>query len=362
MDIHDPTNVTDASLVGVSGPSSYSAAASGEYAYVIGWYNGSYYLHVLYCVIPGSTSVLRTHDTTGFTYRVAIEDDYAYVADGGGLRVFGISAPGSSSEVASCTISGGIKSVAVHGPYAFVGGQISGFSVVDISDPSAVDNDSVATGLPSMYQAWDIKARGDLAFVADDQDGLIVIDISDPLNPLEVDKVLYGKECKDIALYGDYAYVATGFQGGIEVVNIDRTSADFLTTEVEYTITTDPMEYISANGITARGEYVYMAVSSEGLRNIYMSSDFTTVSEECTLAASDPQGLDVSGDYVFVADSTAGLKIIQVSDPAGPLLSGTCSTLSAWDVVVNGRYAYMVDGDWTAGNNKFRIIDLIPED
>jgi len=65
---------------------------------------------------------------------------------------------------------------------------------------------------------------------------------------------------------------------------------------------------------------------------------------------------------VFLADSTAGMKVIQISDPANPLLTSSVSTLSAWDVVVSGTYAYLVDADWTVENNKFRIIDLLPDD
>jgi hypothetical protein len=364
VDIHDPTNVSDVSLVGRYDLYCYAVAAEGDYVYINAWYSGNYYLYVLYCLVPSNPSVLRTHDTVSFTRKVAIDGDYAYVADGSGLKVFSISNPSSSSEVASCSIAGGISSVAVHGPYAFVGGQSSGFSVIDISDPEAVNNNSVINvdPHPSLISAWDIKVRGDLAFVADNQDGLIVIDISDPENPSVENTPFYGTDFLDIALYGDYAYTAVGFDGGIDILNIDRNSPDFLNKVGEFPDPTDPT--IWTNGVAVRGNYVYAAVGefgSEELKNIYVSSDFSTILEEGVLSATGPQGVDVHGDYVFIADSTAGMKIIQVSDPTSPLVAGSVSTLSAWDVVVNGTYAYLVDGDWTAGNNKFRIIDLMPD-
>ena len=108
VDIHDPDNVTNASLVG-RGENDFDAISSGDdYIYLNGWYNGSYYLHVVYCLVPSAPSVLRTHDTVSYTYKVAIDGDYAYVADGGGLKVFSIADPDSSSEVGSCSFTGGI--------------------------------------------------------------------------------------------------------------------------------------------------------------------------------------------------------------------------------------------------------------
>ena len=105
------------------------------------------------------------------------------------------------------------------------------------------------------------------------------------------------------------------------------------------------------------------------MRILDLSSGFSSITEQGTLAMTDPQGVDVQGDYVFIAnsdesptDNSAGLKVVQVSDPDNPLLASSVSTLNAWDVVINGTYAYLVDGSWTAENNKFRIIDLLPDD
>jgi hypothetical protein len=357
VDIHNPASIADTSLVGRNENDFNAISSEGDYIYVNGWYSGSYYLNVLYCLVPSFPSILRTHDTVSYTYKVAIDGDYAYVADGSGLKIFSISDPESSIEVASCSFSGGVNSLAIHGPFAFVGSQSTGFSVVDISNPEAVDNDSViSTGSPSLYTAWDIKARGDLVFVADNQDGMIVIDIADPTNPFEVDRVLYSLDCLDIALFDDYAYVARGFDGGITVVDIgNRDSVDFLSTVDEYP---DPPTTVWTNGVAVRDDYAYATVGNEGLRNI----DLSTMANVGSLTTTDPQGVDVQGEYVFIADSTAGLRAIQISDPANPLLASSTGTLSAWDVVVSGTFAYLVDGDWTAENNKFRIIGLLPDD
>jgi hypothetical protein len=374
VDIHDPDNVTNESLVGRS-DNDFDAISSGDdYFYAIGWYSGSYYLHVVYCLVPSHPSVLRTHDTVSYTYKVAIDGDYAYVADGEGLKVFSISDPDSSSEVGSCSFTGGLRSVAVHGPHAFVGGENAEFSVVDISDPPNVDNDSIlSSGSISIYVAWDIKVRGDLVFVADNQDGIVIIDISDPANPLEIPGALYSYDCLDIALLGDYAYIARGFDGGMTVLNIeDRGSQDqlILNTEGVYP---EPPTTIWTNGVAVKDTNAYITVGYEGLRILDLSSGFSSINEQGALSTSDPQGnpqgVDVQGEYVFIAnsdesptDNTSGLKVIQVSDSVNPLLASSVKTLNAWDVVVNGTYAYLVDGDWTAENNKFRIIDLLPDD
>ncbi|MBI5359286.1 MAG: fibronectin type III domain-containing protein [Planctomycetes bacterium] len=57
-------------------------------------------------------------------------------------------------------------------------------------------------------------------------------------------------------------------------------------------------------------------------------------------------GLYVSGHYAYVTDYNTGLKIINISDPAEPVLVGSLDTAgTAYDVFVEGNYAYIADGD-----------------
>ncbi|MDP6796866.1 MAG: hypothetical protein QGG33_03490, partial [Candidatus Krumholzibacteria bacterium] len=52
----------------------------------------------------------------------------------------------------------------------------------------------------------------------------------------------------------------------------------------------------------------------------------------------------VSGNYAYVADGYSGLQIVDVSDPAAPLIIGSVDTPdTAFGVAVAGNYAYVAD-------------------
>jgi DNA-binding beta-propeller fold protein YncE len=57
------------------------------------------------------------------------------------------------------------------------------------------------------------------------------------------------------------------------------------------------------------------------------------------------RGVTVSGNYAYVADGSSGLQIINISNPASPILAGSFNTPGyARGVTVSGNYAYVADG------------------
>jgi len=60
----------------------------------------------------------------------------------------------------------------------------------------------------------------------------------------------------------------------------------------------------------------------------------------------NPRGVVVISNHAFVADYTYGLQIVNVSNPASPVLVGGCDTPgNAIGVFVHGNYAYVADYD-----------------
>ena len=60
----------------------------------------------------------------------------------------------------------------------------------------------------------------------------------------------------------------------------------------------------------------------------------------------DASDVYVAGSYAYVADGDSGLQIIDISDPANPILVGTYDTSGfADDVYVVGSHAYVADRD-----------------
>jgi hypothetical protein len=57
------------------------------------------------------------------------------------------------------------------------------------------------------------------------------------------------------------------------------------------------------------------------------------------------EAVAVAGSTAYVANGFEGLQIVDVSEPAAPRLTGSCRTDgNAYDVVVDGRYAFIADG------------------
>ena len=65
-------------------------------------------------------------------------------------------------------------------------------------------------------------------------------------------------------------------------------------------------------------------------------------------------GVDVSGDHAYAADWSGGLSVVDVSDPAGPVLAGTCALPgNAFSLVAAGDLAFVAAQ--TAG---LQIVDI----
>ena len=60
----------------------------------------------------------------------------------------------------------------------------------------------------------------------------------------------------------------------------------------------------------------------------------------------------VRGDYAYVADNQAGLRIVNISNPALPIIEGTCFIpgVNANGVYISGDYAYVTNGGFSIIN------------
>src|SRR4051812_37993631 len=73
----------------------------------------------------------------GQAYAVAIQNGYAFVADGpAGLTVINVSNPANPQTVGGYDTSGTAYGVAVSGNYAYVADYVSGLEVIDVSNPA----------------------------------------------------------------------------------------------------------------------------------------------------------------------------------------------------------------------------------
>ena len=284
------------------------------------------------------------YDTPGEAKRVAVNGNYAYIADyGSGLMVIDISNPTSPVGVGSYT-AGVYVDVAVSGNYAYlVGGWAYGLRIIDIQSPSSPSYEGY---YDTPGSAKGVTVSGNYAYVADGDYGLRVVNVSNPSSPAEVGYYDTPGEANKVAVVGNYAYVADGSDGGLRVINISNPGSPV---EVGYygTMVLD---------VAVMADYAYVVRGDYGLRVIDISDSSSPVYVGYNNTPGYSYGVAVNGNYVYIADGDYGLRVIDVSDPANPIEVGYYDTPGeATGIATIGNYAFVADG--TAG---LRVIDISP--
>jgi hypothetical protein len=309
---------------------------AGDYAYLPDWGQG---MQVVQVTNPANPTLVGTFDVWGAEIQdVAVQGNYAYVASGSeGLRVVDTSNP-MSPTLLSHNINLGAKSLVINGNYAYVaGGQGRGFSIVDISEP-------INTAVVGSYHTADYNDARSVAVVGNyayvvygyGYDGLGIFNISNPANPTVVTFWNGDGVFEDIAIKGNYAFIADHYQG-LRIVNIANPANPV---EVGfYEVWGDTF------GVKVVGNYAYLANGEAGLRivNVANPANPTAVSVYDTPGMA--QDVVIVGNYAYVSDGLGGLQIVNISNPANPTGVGQYDTTGdAKNTAVAGNYAYVADG------------------
>ncbi len=203
-------------------------------------------------------------------------------------------------------------------------------------------------------RGYGVAVQGNYAYVGEGS-SLLVVNISNPSTPALVGRLAMPGMVMDIALFGQYAYVANA-DAGVQVVDISNPAAPAL--KGFYTTPG------SASGISILGGQAYVA-DGAGLQILGLANPTLPA----LLSATNLQG-DAAADVVVQATTngvfaylSAGweLVIIEVSQPLAPVLRGHVGLeSSSGSIAVSGRYAFAAFG------NGIRVADVsnpdIPRD
>jgi uncharacterized repeat protein (TIGR01451 family) len=231
-------------------------------------------------------------------------------------------------------IGGSVRAVAINGQYAYLA-EGAGIVVLDISNP----HNPVKLGkthLPNGDLVWGLAVSGHYLSVAAGENGLHIINIANPAAPVLTGHYDTAGYARDVAVAGSYAYVADG-SAGLRVINIANPAAP-----VENGFYNTPG---NANGVALDSSYAYVADGSAGLRVISIANPATPVETGFYNTPGSGTDVTVAGSYAYVADGSAGLRVINIANPAAPDETGYYDPLSVIiDVAVVGSYAYVADG------------------
>lgn len=164
-----------------------------------------------------------------------------------------------------------------------------------------------------------VQVAGDLAYVADGDSGLRIVDVSDPARPRELGTVVAGDFAQDVAVQGDFAYVAarywTGLPRGGGDLQIIDVSDPFAPTRLSRVRTSS-----NARAVDVANGFAYVADAGGGLRVIDVS-DPALAHEVGALSGplQSANDLEVVDGVAYLSDFRIGLWIVDVSDPSAPI-------------------------------------------
>ena len=138
-----------------------------------------------------------------------------------GMPIINITAPTSQREIARLETPGYAYDVHIAGDLALVADGTSGLRIVDISNPSKVDE--IGHFLPDGGDVRGVDVVGSFAYLASGNPGLVIVEISDPRNPKEVATIDTPQTARSIRLDGSYAYV--GDLKWLRVIDISTPTA-----------------------------------------------------------------------------------------------------------------------------------------
>lgn len=284
---------------------------------------------------------------------VAIQDDYAYVADGeGGLRIIDISDPAAPDEVGH--YSGGTAPlkfaahVAVDGDYAYVAGNESastkenGLHVIDISDPEAPKGVGFlkTEGYPLSLAYFDEHVYLQTLYKNTDdkrQVEILTIKVSDAKKPVLSDSYALSKDASEkdtfaMTMREKLAYVSTRTE--LRILDMDDPNSPDELGSLD----------ISTRVCSLRldGNRLYLSHSGSGMTIVDVGDSANP--KNLGVYQSPTGGCQVSaaGDYAYL-ERYNGLEALDVSQPAAPTLANIFAT-PVWveDVAVEGEYAYAI--------------------
>lgn len=278
---------------------------------------------------------------------ITIAGDYAYVVgfndarSSGGVHVFHLAGLDAPVQRYTIDTGGTAQDAAVDGSHLYVTGA-GGLAVYDLVDPAAP---ALATRLSAGWSGGTLEVAGDLLYVTTSK-GLRILSIADPARPVEVgfyDPPLSTMSVLDVAVAGDFAYIACGFDG-LRVLDVSDPAAPARVT------TYSPAQTLLTR-VAVSGGFAYMAelytygFPEPGLRVLDVSEPAAPV--EAGYYDTSPHRLEaiaVSGERAYLAAGDGDVHILTVVNPRKPLPLGVYGKPpGGHGIAVAGHHAYVTD-------------------
>ena len=280
LSVTDPTNPVEVSRITPPTNTGFGSITSSEkYIYVAASDYSIGTTLMIYDINNPTTPKLvgqyTNHDSTEI---IEVSNDYAYLLSyGKGCFILDVSNPVSPQLVGQYILNDitnlDVSDQYLHlvaGHYLTGNSQTGSFMVLDISNPS---EPKLVGQYTNSHIFNDIAVSGQYVYLANGANGLIVLDISNPTIPQLVGKLsVTGSDTEQVVISDKYIYALNSDSDvySLEIVNIANPKVPTLVDQDYYTsYPEDPVEHYSAFdgcGIGAvSGNYIYMIPEYGGL-------------------------------------------------------------------------------------------------
>lgn len=358
---------------------------SGDLAFVAARRGG---MKVIDVSDPTSLTLISSCDVPSFVTGLALDGDYAYLADRRGFLVVDVSDPTAPVEVALLELSDTPYEILLTGDVAIVR-LYEGIRLLDVSDPTDpmflgtydvvfdsissmhIDGDLLYLGRrapmvevldisepvsPALIGSLDLDdtpngmdVQDGVLYIAGDDVGFFIADVSDPSQPVLTDTLLIAPDVNDVKVVGETAYLA--LSGGFYIVDL-AVLPDLKVIGFNFSFSGD---------ITLAGDLMYLAGGSVGLQVVDIADPTTPTLIERLRFPNDVYGVDVHDGVAYLADglSASAFISIDVSDPSSPHPLDSIEyafgigRIEQVDLDVDRNLAYLIDSQ-----SGYRVIDI----
>ncbi len=269
---------------------------------------------------------------------VELDGDLAYVFGVGGMAIFDITDPTTPVELGRYEPLGHpynrFYRGAVSGTVACGGGRGDLLTIMDVSSPAVPNAIAFHGSVGQSYEGAEMNASH--IYACRHSDGLEIIDITTPSVPVTVATIKGLINSWDVALSGNFAYVADGL-GGLAVIDITNPAAPIHITSLP---TSGAAVDVAISGNTA-----VVTVGSAGIDIFDLAAPAAPVLLSTINTSGLATNVAIAGDLVYVADWD-DVETFDISNPAFPVLVGGEDT-PVRAMGLDARADLVVVADWS---------------
>jgi hypothetical protein len=251
----------------------------------------------------------------GFAQGLAVEGDYAYLADNHGLRVIQISDRLNPIKVGQVLFSAGpgsTKNLVVSGNYAYLTIDNT-LEIYDIQNKAAPWKVSTYTFPHPATFISGLGIRDDLAYIADFTAGLKILNIQDRAHPQEIGSVSAILWAVDVVFKDNLALVCDANRG-LVILNVTQPQNPI---EIGHYSPFSPTSTVYSTGIAVQDHLVYLK-KSDGLvvLDIRNPTQPALTGSSPNMGSTEMYGNQIkfSGDAIYLNGHYAGVYILKQQD------------------------------------------------